>query len=260
VIVRREVRGVAGEEKRMSIILYQYRPLFGLPNASPFCVKLETYLRMADLPYEARTLKGPSKSPTGKAPYIKIDGTLITDSGIVIDYLEQRHGRPVDGKLTLAERAQALAFQRLMEEHLYWVTVYARWVDPAHSAETTAYASAAMGVKGLFAKVLVPVVKRQVKKALWHHGLGRHDAAQIWKFGIEDVQALSHWLGARPWCFGEQPTSLDATLFSAVSCITHTPWDFPLKTETLKCRNLVDHAQRMLAKYFPELAAETAKP
>jgi hypothetical protein len=35
------------------IRLYQYAPAFGLPNASPFCMKLETYLRMAQLPFVA---------------------------------------------------------------------------------------------------------------------------------------------------------------------------------------------------------------
>ena len=33
------------------IKLYQFPPAFGLPNASPFCMKLETYLRMAGLPF-----------------------------------------------------------------------------------------------------------------------------------------------------------------------------------------------------------------
>ncbi|WP_310483468.1 glutathione S-transferase C-terminal domain-containing protein [Chamaesiphon sp. VAR_48_metabat_403] len=36
----------------MTIKLYQFAPAFGLPNASSFCLKLETYLRMMDLPFE----------------------------------------------------------------------------------------------------------------------------------------------------------------------------------------------------------------
>ena len=32
------------------IKLFQFPPAFGLPNASPFCMKLETWLRMAGLP------------------------------------------------------------------------------------------------------------------------------------------------------------------------------------------------------------------
>lgn len=34
------------------IKLYQFAPAWDVPNLSPFCVKVETYLRMAGLPYE----------------------------------------------------------------------------------------------------------------------------------------------------------------------------------------------------------------
>ncbi|MBL8645294.1 MAG: glutathione S-transferase family protein [Rhodospirillaceae bacterium] len=238
----------------MTIILHQYRPLYGLPNASSFCLKLETYLRMAKLDYKAQQIKGPAKSSTGKGPYIEVDGKIVTDSGLIIDYLEQKHGHPLDGKLTLSERAQSLAFQRLIEEHLYWATVYARWIDPMHPAETASYAFAVVGFKGLLGKLVPRIVKGQVKKALWHHGLGRHQPEQLWQLGIADVDALGHWLGAREWGFGNQPTVFDATLFSGIAAIVRTPWDFPLKAATLKHRNLVDHSERMLARYFPELA------
>uniref|UniRef100_A0A8C1KC37 Failed axon connections homolog, metaxin like GST domain containing a n=1 Tax=Cyprinus carpio TaxID=7962 RepID=A0A8C1KC37_CYPCA len=36
-----------------AIILHQFaRPKTGVPSLSPFCLKIETYLRMADLPYQ----------------------------------------------------------------------------------------------------------------------------------------------------------------------------------------------------------------
>ena len=49
----------------MSIELYQFAPAFGLPNASPFCMKMETWLRMAGLPF---TIPAPNFSHFGKAP------------------------------------------------------------------------------------------------------------------------------------------------------------------------------------------------
>ena len=236
----------------MTIVLHQFAPVFGKLNPSPFCTKLETYLRMANLPYRVEHIQGRIKSSTGKAPYIEDDGKLIADSGLIIDYLERKHGHPVDGKLTLAERAQSLAFQRLMEEHLYQVAGYARWLDPAHPAETFDYARRVIGLKGILGKIIPRVVKADIKKAIWNHGIGRHSDETIWKLGIADIQALGHWLGNRPWGFGDAPTVFDAVLFAFVIAIIRTPWEFPLKTETLKHRNLVDHAERMQAKYFPE--------
>ena len=53
------------------IILWQMPPIWGLPNPSPFCMKLETWLRMSGLPYEAKAITGPPKSKSGKIPYIE---------------------------------------------------------------------------------------------------------------------------------------------------------------------------------------------
>lgn len=40
-------------DSKDAIILHQFsRPRTGAPSLSPFCLKLETYLRMVDLPYQ----------------------------------------------------------------------------------------------------------------------------------------------------------------------------------------------------------------
>jgi glutathione S-transferase len=121
------------------ITLYQFEPAFGLPNASPFCLKLETWLRMAGLPYEAprMTLSAMGRSPKGKLPYIVDGEKTIADSSFIVDYLTATYGVALDGWLIAGQRAQALAFQRLMEENLYWgggllTLAFTRWLgaDP----------------------------------------------------------------------------------------------------------------------------------
>jgi len=37
------------------ITLYQFAPIWGIPNLSQAYVKVETYLRMVNLPYEVRS-------------------------------------------------------------------------------------------------------------------------------------------------------------------------------------------------------------
>lgn len=42
-------------DSKDAIILHQFsRPKTGAPSLSPFCLKLETYLRMLDLPYQVK--------------------------------------------------------------------------------------------------------------------------------------------------------------------------------------------------------------
>lgn len=233
------------------ITLHQFPPAFGLPNASPFCMKLETYLRMAGLAYDVETVLRPASS-TGKAPYVVVDGEKITDSGRIIARLEAAHGHPVDGRLTLAQRAESLAFQRMMEEHLYWVLVYARWIA-APPAERAAFL-AGLGVPRALAPLAAWAGGRRCRRALYHHGLGRHAPEAIWQMGVGDLQALAYWLGSRPFGFGETPTVFDACLFAFVGNIARMPWSNPLAAAALKHRTLTDHSARMLARYFPEHA------
>ena len=59
------------------ITLHQFPPAWGLPNASPFCMKVETYLRMCNLPYTTVNVLNPAKGPKGKLPTLP---TVLTPS------------------------------------------------------------------------------------------------------------------------------------------------------------------------------------
>ena len=90
----------AAREELAVIVLHQFAPAFGLPNASPFCMKLETYLRLAGLPYRLANDGDVFKAPKGKLPYIDDDGTLVADSSFIIDHLKARYGDRLDTALT----------------------------------------------------------------------------------------------------------------------------------------------------------------
>ncbi len=53
------------------------RVSFHMP--SPLVVKLETWLRMAEIPYHSRHLSRPPQSRSGKIPYIElVSGELVS--------------------------------------------------------------------------------------------------------------------------------------------------------------------------------------
>ena len=93
-------------------------------------MKLETYLRMAGLPYETVNDGNVLKAPKGKLPWIDDDGVRVADTSFIIDHLKRKYGDPLDAGLSPTLRAQATAFQRLFEENLYWAVVHTRWADP----------------------------------------------------------------------------------------------------------------------------------
>ena len=59
------------------IKLIKFGAVWGLPSASPFCLKLETYLRMTKLPYESVVNPDLRLAPYRKLPYIKDNGKKV---------------------------------------------------------------------------------------------------------------------------------------------------------------------------------------
>src|SRR5262249_9321343 len=120
-----------GEEKMIK--LYAAGSGWGVYNLSPFVLKVDCYLRMVGLPYELcsfQSLADFAQTPKGKIPYIEDNGQKVADSGFILEYLQTTYGgRLGEQRLNPCEQATALGLRRLMEEHLYWVMGYARYVE-----------------------------------------------------------------------------------------------------------------------------------
>jgi len=232
------------------IVLHQFPPAFGLPNASPFCMKLELYLRMAGLPYRNRYTLELHKAPKGKLPWIDDDGTTVADSGLIIDYLKRKFGDPLDSDLTVLQRAQALAITRLLEEHLYWAVLHDRWITEAGWAMTR---PAFFGALPWPLRIIVPkVARRGLGAELRGHGMGRHTPEQIHALGVADVDALAALLGEQAYFLGIRATSVDAVAGSFLANILMVPLETPIKAAAAGHPNLVAYCRRMAEQYFPE--------
>jgi glutathione S-transferase len=233
------------------IQLHQFEPLWGLPNLSPFCVKLETWLRMAELPYEAHALRGPPRSKTGKLPYIeRPDGTLLSDSTTIIDTLSRERGVDLDAHLSERQKAEAVLLQRTFEEHLYFLALYERWVDDAgwKRCAPEMFRSVPAPVRA----IVPPIVRRKVRRDALGQGLARLDDEQRASRARADVAAVANVLGDRDYFFGE-PSTIDAVAFGFLANLIRPPVAGPTHQAPREHDNLVAYEQRMRARYFPEL-------
>ena len=75
-----------------SIRLFQFPRMFSIPNLSPFCCKLETWLRIAGIPYEVVDTLEPRKAPKGKLPFIEDAGLRMGDTSLIIEHLVRTRG------------------------------------------------------------------------------------------------------------------------------------------------------------------------
>lgn len=230
------------------IRLFQFPPAMGLPNASGFCLKLETWLRMAGLQYENVYTMNLGRAPKGKLPFIIDDGTTLADSSFIIDHLTKRHGVTLDDHLDRGERAQSLLLQRTLEEHAYWCVLYFRWADDRFWPATREAFFAGMGApyKWFVPKLARQGMVKQVKAA----GIGRHSADEITALGMRDIDAIATVLGDKPFLFGE-PSSVDASAYGMLANVVFVDLDLPFKTLIERdYPSLVRYCERMRDVYW----------
>lgn len=230
------------------LIVHQIARAFGLPSIGPFSLKLEAYLRIVGLPYEAVVDPTPFKAPKGKLPWIEHEGRKIGDSGFIIEYLEQRFGCDPDAGLSPEQRAIALAMRRLLEDDLYWALVYDRWmVDENWKLTQEAVLG---GIAAPLRLVIAPIARRGVRRQLDAQGMGRHTRAEIHGIGTKDVEAVSDFLGDRPFMMGSTATGIDAVAYGILANIMLVPYVSPIKDAALARPNLVAFLARMRDTYF----------
>lgn len=212
-------------------------PLVWGRNVSPFTLKLETWLRLANIPFEIVESTSLRKAPKGKLPYIH-DGTQrIGDSSFIIEHLKRTRGIDPDAGLSLRARAEAVALQRLFEDHLYFVLVYSRWLDPE------GFAAVSEGffelLPGLLRGIAKPVIRKRVRNMLWLQGIGRHEPGEIYQQGYEDLAAVSAYLSDKCFFMGDQLTTIDAVAYGFLANILSVPIETELKRMAQGFPNLV---------------------
>jgi glutathione S-transferase len=237
------------------ITLYGSFPAFGLPQASPFVMKTEVQLKMAEIPY--RLERGSRENgPKGKIPYIVEAENCLGDSTFIRDHIEKGYGIDLDRGLTPDMRARSWAIERMLEDHLYWAVVYQRWMidenfaaGPAHffdtlPSETREQARAA--------------ARSQVAATLYGQGLGRHSPAEVADLGCRSVKALATLLGNKAYLMGPAPSAIDATAFAMIAAATAPVFVSILRDFTEDQCNLMRYRDRLMADYYPSYAARRA--
>jgi len=234
------------------ITLYGFGPAPGLPDYSPFVVKTMLLLKFAGLDYVVDT-GGFRRAPKGKLPYIFDDGDIVADSTFIRWHIEKTRAFDFDAGLTPEQRAIGWAVEKMCEDHLLWTLVAARWLDDDNFKA---------GVGRVFASIpafvrpfVVGMVRRDIGKRMLAHGMGRHKPDEIGRLGAKDVEALSVLLGDKPWLFGDQPCGADASAFAMLLLLFDPASRCATRDAALAKPNLVAFRDRVLAAYFPGVAA-----
>lgn len=223
------------------IVLRQPKPMLGVANASPFCVKLETWLRLSQIPFRVRPVMDPRKAPRGKIPWIEAADGKFGDSGLIIDRLAAANP-DLPERLRACTPAQHLVV-RTAEESLYWALVYDRWqTDAGFETVREAFFSV---VPRLLRPLAIAFLRRQVRKQLWQQGMGRFTAEEVRERARRDVEALAAALGDAAYFAGTGPGRVDCSVYGVLTNILDADPPSPLRPLANAYPNLSDYTARM---------------
>lgn len=232
------------------ITLIQFPKAPDRPSFSPFCLKMETYLKVTKVPYENKLSVSTSNSKKQKMPMILDEGELIEDSGLIINHLKEKHGIDLDKHLTSEQKAIGRAFQWLCEKSLYDIVVHFRWVDQRNWSiyREIIFRDAPWLIKATIANAMA----KSIKKTQYKHGMGRFTDAEKLKILDENLAAISNYLGTKKYFFGDQISTIDTILYSHL--VQVAPRDIvPQFMGVLeKYPNLINYVEQFSKTYWPE--------
>ena len=243
-------------DKSEQLRLVHFGPAYGRADASPFCVKAEAYLRMLGVEYDL--VRGtPMKSPRGQLPVLLHRNEVVAGSSEIIDYLRGLHGSHLDDWLTDQQQVQAYHLLKSVEEHLYFLLLYQRWLSPKNFklVENTFFADLNPIAKFLIARL----VRRGARQRCVQQGLGRYSPQEINTLAEEAVTMLSRSLGDQDFFFGDKPCWVDCSMFGFITNLLISEFPDGVGAHTRTHENLVAYEQRFGKQFFSDLSAYSGR-
>jgi glutathione S-transferase len=235
------------------VTIYRYLPGWTVPCISPFVTKVIYYMEMAGVKYQAVSQdlsRLDADTPHGKLPVIvDTDGTRVADSTQIVSYLKSRYGDPLDGDAGSEELGQMHAWNRMLDEHTYWVAVIQpRWRE---TANWEIYLRIIAGTDDVPAplRAFADDFRFRILSQFMLGGWGRMPAEVIYRRARADIDALSSFLGAKSYFMGSKPRSIDTSLLAILRHTIDTPFQFDTKDYAKSKQNLVDYMERMKDRF-----------
>lgn len=224
-------------------------PQFNMPSASPFSIKAETLLKMARIEYEKGT-DFLDKAPKGKIPFIYDEDKNLGDSTFIRMHLEEKYGADFNGDYTSAELAIGWALEKMMEEHLYFIILYFRWVIDKNFD---------IGPRFFFMQIpeesretIIGQIRSDVKNRIFLQGLGRHTHDEMNKLAKLDIDSVSNILGDKLFILGDEPCGYDASIHACLWAAACPLFEIELGEYVRNNPKLLAYLKRMNELYYPE--------
>lgn len=216
---------------------------------SPFCLKVEAYLRANNIDYEAvEHVKLFDRFSRHKLPAIQYNDILIQDSTAIIKFLEEtvlpsgpKPSLPIDFDLDEKQRDLSTMVIAMAENSLVPSIVHFRW---HYELGWSQFKPLIMASIPFPLSLIVPTLARKgALRKLNAAGVSLYTneelIAQISKF----LAVLSRQLGSNKFFFGDKFHTVDATLFGVLFQCVRVDLDIPPCQLVKSYDNLVNYVK-----------------
>ncbi|KAI6217448.1 hypothetical protein M3Y99_01766400 [Aphelenchoides fujianensis] len=223
------------------VYLIQFPRAGSVPSISPFCLKLETWLRIAQIEYQNVDNQFKFTSRKKQVPFVELNGRQVADTNFIVSELSRIFDVDIDEHLSERDMADFRAYQSLVEDSLFL----------HHNLSFLATEDGVIGHFEGFRKLIfrtygIAKLKRSYKNK--HRG---HSASEVEMITKKNLKALSIFLGSKPWT---RRSSVHMCMFFYAPCNK----DIHMYLES-ECRNLVDYLRNVKDIYWPDWNECTAK-
>ncbi|XP_076183687.1 metaxin-1 isoform X2 [Ptiloglossa arizonensis] len=226
---------------------------WSLPSIDVECLQILTYAKFNDVPLKINTSGNPFNSPNGRLPVLRnSSGTLDTITEIIQYFREQNYN--TEYVLNRKECAKVLAYDTMLREKLFPAIQFIWWIDDKNVNES---------IRPWYSKILpfplniyYPIKFERQTRAMLESLYPAEDnmiviETQVYSEAQKCLTLLSTRLGDSEYFFGQQPTILDAIIYSYLAPLLKVPLPNPALQNHLKaCTNLVQYVIRISQKYF----------
>ncbi|EYC28411.1 hypothetical protein Y032_0007g3213 [Ancylostoma ceylanicum] len=205
--------------KKDTVYLYQFPRSKALPNVSPFCLKVETFIKANKIPYEVCPVRM-SRSEYGLLPFIELNGEHIADSQIIINRLIEHFN--VKSLSSPRDQAVARAVDRMADSH----TVLHQFKVIENTDEFMSLILPDMGCPSALVPILTPaasfIMRGKAMKRI-AAGIGMMSSENYRYLLKKDYDAFQSLLGEQKFLFGDHITAADCTVFGQLATTLYIP-------------------------------------
>nr|CDJ97722.1 Glutathione S-transferase and Outer mitochondrial membrane transport complex protein domain containing protein [Haemonchus contortus] len=235
---KKEVELRKHDWKSDTVYLYQFPRSKTIPNLSPYCLKVETFLKVNKIPYEVCPLIM-GRSRYGLLPFIELNGEHIADSSVIIDRLKEHF--KVKPLASPRDEGIVRAIERTVENHTANVVYRFKVVEDPNNGFCEAVLRD-VGCPAVLLPIMLPLaawcmrlkVSRRIGAAI-----GQFPVEDFKKFLQKDFDTYRDLLGDKKFLFGDEISSADCAVFSHLATVLYIP--------------LNNYVKELLREKYPEL-------